>query len=183
MHLPSGYTELIFKMKASEITGTGWNRRKTRYFITKERSFGTWHSLPGILPSCSQELWLKKQKCAQKKTQNNIPAPHPLLHPAPRSGTAFPTRWRSPGYLGHRAGTGQRRRRSRSCLLLQGAWAEGQGACPGSPCWNKDVFTTFTTQGVEAEFPTAVCRSFLDNNYKIRIIKKPRWFGVVFNFC
>lgn len=37
--------------------------------MPKECSFGTWHTLPGILPPCRQELGLKKQKCLQKKTQ------------------------------------------------------------------------------------------------------------------
>jgi len=136
--------------------------------------------------------WTKETKMPTGKKQDKVPAHHPLLHRVPRSDKAFPTRWQSPGCLEHTAGKGQHRHHSRSYLLQQGAWAEGQAACQGFQCWKKE--DVFTTQGVEGEFPLAAYGSLLHNNYKIRIIKKKhktknkkqnqttQWFGLLFNF-
>lgn len=137
----------------------------------------TWlqkNTAPGI--HCCLELWLGKQNKWDK-----VPARHPLLHPVPHSDKAFPIQWQSPGCLEHKAGKGQHRHRSRNYLLQQGAWAKGRAACQDSQCWNKE--DVLTTLGVEGEFPTTACRSLLNNNYRIRMIKIKNKHDGVLTHC
>lgn len=139
------------------------------------------HSLWGILPSWRQELSQKKQKRSQKR-QDKVPAPHPLLHPAPHSDKAHPIQWQSPGYLECKAGTGQHRHRSHNCLLQQGAWAEGQAACQDFQHWNRE--DAFTTQSVGAEFPWLPAVYWMITRERGRLKNRQlkqqtRWFGVL----
>lgn len=127
-------------------TGTGWNRR-THCLITGECSFGTCIPLKAF---CPLECRNFNTKMLTEITRQ-VPAPHPLLHPAPHSDKACPIQWQSPGYLEYKAGTGQHRHRSHSCLLQQGAWAKGRAACQDFQHWNRG--DAFTTQSVGAEFP------------------------------
>lgn len=142
-----------------------------------------WHSaFTSRHPAISQPgTSTKETKIRIGKKQDEVPAHHPLPHPVPRSDKAFPTQWQSPGCLEHKAGKGQHRHRSRSYLLQQGAWAEGQAACQGFQCWNKaDVFTT---QGVEGAFPVAASGSLLDDNYKIKMTNNTHQKPNGLEFC